>query len=224
MAYPSGLYRFNITASTIGGEQIVHTVWMRRDGTGALDPTGLQSLADRVRDRWTETVNGGSGMPAGLAAHLYTATEYQKVSAYSVDSAGRATAQAESSFATGVKGTATAALPAQCALVTTLLTAQPGRSGRGRLYLGGLGVSLLTASGRADFTKVGAIADAMGGFYTRLRNDTLQNDTFRPVVVSPTKTASYKITSVAVGDVIDTMRSRRNGLVENKDSTVVDAT
>ncbi len=223
MPYPDKLYRFNITGTVPGGDQQVHTVWMRADPATATAGV-LQGLTDRVRDKWAETINGGTGLPLGLATKLAAETVYTSVSGYSVDAFGRATTQAEALFAAGVKGTATSAVPPQVALVVTLLTARPGRSGRGRLFLGGFAGSNVLTSGRYAPAARDAVADAMAGFYTRLRDLQGTADLFRPVVVSPTLGDSFKISKIAVGDVFDTMRSRRNALVEAKVSRVVDAT
>lgn len=222
MPYPANVGRFNITARLSEGEVMVHTLWMRQDAP-SFTVSNLQGLTDRVRDRWSEVILGGTGLPAGLQTRLHTECTYTKVSGYAVDSLGKATDQAESLFAAGVKGTATGTMPPQCALVITLNTARPGRSGRGRLYAGALSSAQLAASGRILPSARDAFADALAGFYTRLRNDPNMIDAFRPVVVSPTRGESYKIDSIAVGDVIDTMRSRRNSLAEAKVSRVVDA-
>lgn len=223
MPYPSRLTRCNINASLTGGEIMVHTVWLQRDLTvpGA---TSLQTLADRVRDSWTVAMNGGGAVAQGVRVHLAASTVYQNVTAYSVDAAGRATNQAVSSF-TGVTGTSTgSALPPQCALVVSLLTGRPGRSGRGRLYLGGLSAGNLTTTGRLDPQTRGQILASMAQFYVQVRSTNNADDSDRPVVVSPTRTEAYKIKAVGIGDVYDTMRSRRNRLTEARIQAVVDAT
>jgi hypothetical protein len=215
------LSRFNITAQVANGEQLVHTVWMQRDST-VIGPRSLQALTDKVRDQWSSTILGGTGLPGGIAARLYTQTKYIKVSGYTVNEQGRATEQAESQFANQPSGGAAAALPAQTALVVTLLTNQPGRSGRGRLYLGGLGVSNLDATGLVTAANTLLIANALAGFYVRLRDNVADDDSHRPVVVSPTTGAANKIIRVQVGNVPDTMRSRRASLLESRSSSDVD--
>ena len=224
MAYPDRLWRCNIVATMAGGEQIVHTVWMRADPTSLITPGATQAVANVVRDEWAKTINGFTGGPVALAARFASHLVYQRVTAYKVDAAGRATEQAEAAFAAnGVKGTGTGSLPPQVALCVTLQTRRPGRSGRGRLYLGALAGTMLTTSGRLPTTDRTPFADGLGGFYTRLRDNPNAPDVVRPVVVSPTLTDSFKITGIAIGDVYDTMRSRRSELVEDKTTRVVDA-
>jgi hypothetical protein len=216
MAYPPRLFRCNISANLQGGEIMVHTVWMRTDTIEFGSIPNVQAVADRVRDHWSTTIIGGTGLPTGLASSLYTGTVYTKVSAYKVDAAGRSTAQAESQFAATVKGTGTQALPPQIAVVGTLLTDRPGRSGRGRIYLGGFDKLVVDPTGRIAAGSRNQIAQALGGFYRRLRDTPYETDKIRPVVVSPTLTDAFKVTRIAVGDVADTQRNRRNALVEAK--------
>lgn len=223
MAYPDKLARFNINASIVGGEVMVHTVWLRRDTDGFGNNADLQTMADKVRDDWAKSIGGFTGGPPGLGGYLHNATTYTSVDAYAVDAAGHATQQAESLFAAGVTGEQTNALPPQNAVVVTLKTSRPGRSGRGRLYLGGFGTNILAPTGRLSTVARDAFAANLAGFYTRLRDLPLQGDGFRPVVVSPRLTQSFKIAGIEVGDVVDTMRSRRSDLLESRKSAVVDA-
>jgi hypothetical protein len=62
----------------------------------------------------------------------------------------------------------------------------------------------------------------MASFYVQLRSVNNAPDVMRPVVVSPTTTSARKITRVQVGNVIDTMRSRRGKLVESRIARPVD--
>jgi hypothetical protein len=223
MAYPSRLFRCNITATT-PGEQIVNTVWMRTDATAFAAGADAQLVADRVRDKWTQLITGGLPNTTPAAAGLFAnTTQWTTVSAYAVNATGHSVAQAEAVFGATVKGSAANALPPQNALVVTLLTARPGRSGRGRMFLGGLSTAILGSNGRLPAAQSAEVAQQMGEFYKSLRDSPFQNDIIRPVVVSPTLTDSFKIERVQVGDVMDTMRSRRGKLVEARAAYDVDA-
>jgi hypothetical protein len=219
---PEGIVRCNINASLQTGEIMVHTVHMRKD-TSAFLPVDLQSVADKVRDEWTRTINADTGDPVGIGNKLTTSCQYLNVTAYLIGPLGKAVAQAEAAFAATVKGQGTSHLPPQLALVVTLLTNRSGRSGRGRIYLGGLQAATNGTDGRVSAANRTIFVQALSGFYTRLRDLPFANDQIRPVVVSPTTTSSAKITKVSVGDVIDTMRSRRNALVEAKEFATVDS-
>jgi hypothetical protein len=203
---------------------LVNTVWMRADQPQLLTDTALQACANRVRDHWHAFIDSGINGSVPQHSTFATTTVWQKVTAYKVDTAGKAVAQREAAFSAAIKGSQASALPPQCAIVVTTLTNTPGRRGRGRFFLGGLAASFVTSEGRLTTGKRDQLATAMGQFYTGLRDTPNQGDLLRPVVVSPTAGDSHKITRVQVGDVYDTMRSRRNKLVEQKASFVVDAT
>ena len=64
---------------------------------------------------------------------------------------------------------------------------------------------------------------ALAAFYVAVRSDPNDGDSFRPVVVSPTKNQARKITAVSVGDLFDVMQSRRKSLREVRATGVVDA-
>lgn len=224
MAYPDRIWRCNIVGETQGGEQLVHTVWMRADGSAVIGPAATQTIANKVRDRWQHAVLTGHTSGGPLATRLHTGTRYTRVSAYRVNAQGLASDQAEALFDPAtVKGSVTRALPPQCALVVTLQTSKPGRSGRGRLYLGGLGDFILGNDGRVPAGHRDLMSDTMATFYTSLRDENMLPDVVRPVVVSNRQSDSYKVTKVAIGDVFDTQRRRRASLVESKAVRVVDA-
>jgi hypothetical protein len=222
MAYTDRLSRFNVTG-VINGEIAVNTIWLRND-SGTFGPGGsLETQTNKVRDEWKRLIEGGAGLPVGIAPFIWTGCTYNEVQGYRVDAAGRATEQFQAAFPAGVKGQGADALPLHNALCITLKTNQPGRSGRGRLFMGPLVQSMLVSNGRINLQARDEIAKAFAGFYTRLRDVGAAQDAFRPVIASRTKTDAYKITSVSVGDYVDTMRSRRSALVENRQSEVVDA-
>lgn len=108
------------------------------------------------------------------------------------------------------------ALPADCALVVSLRTAFPQRSGRGRFYLPQPAVSAVTATGRvqADVTNdlVIALFAAWGGYDTGVD---------RPVIYSPTFRLTRPITSFNIGDLFDTQRRRENKVTEVRSSSAM---
>lgn len=223
MPYPSGVARFNITGSLAGGEQIVHSLWMKPDGTAALGGDYLQAMTDKVRDEWAKTMVGPGGTIPPLAGFLSSGTRYTAVSGYLVDALGKATAQSEATFATPPAGSVSSTAPPSIAICVTLHTNKPGRTGRGRLYLGGLSNSLVGAEGRFSNVPQGELVATMTDFYKRLRDSPFSGDPYRPVVVSRTRGEAHKIVKVSIGDVFDTMRSRRTSLKEARQSGVVDA-
>ncbi len=222
MPYPAGVYRCNINAALAEGEIMTNTVWIRPDSFDAVT-INAQQVANRVRDKWAAFILTGQGGALPQQARFADTTQWRDVVAYKVDALGRATEQAVANFDATVKGNAASRLPAQLAIVGTLFTARAGRSGRGRIFLGGLGIGGLAQSGRFAPGTRDALLPALGEFYKGLRDSTTSPDIMRPVVVSPTLGDSFKITRVGMGDVYDTMRSRRNKLIEQRATTVVDA-
>jgi hypothetical protein len=134
---------------------------------------------------------------------------------------GRAKAAATVAIPGTITGTSLSALPTSLALVATLRTAVPSRSSRGRIFLGGLGQSMLTGAGRVDPDKARSIAFGLARFYKAIRDDNNSLDRYQAVVYSPTLNRGEKITSVSVGDVWDNMSSRRASLTESRVSAGV---
>lgn len=221
MPYAPRLFRCNINAST-PGEVVVNTVWIQADEVVNSFVTP-QRIADQVRNKWAEMVltGIGPGLSSPLASYFANGTKFTSVDVYAVNALGKATDQAQAIFAANVKGTGSQAMPPQCAIVTTLLTGAPGRSARGRLFLGGLS-TFLDAEGRILPAAQQVLVNNMGGFYKALRDEPENVDDFRPVVASPTTGTARKITRVQVGNVVDTMRSRRGKLVEARLAVSVD--
>jgi len=221
MPYPSPIFRCNINA-VINGDSMVHTVWMKSDPTVIQERTPTQ-IAEKVRDTWQKYILGGNNGSTSMTSRYSNTTIWSNVQAYQLDVDGKATDLGEAPFPSTVKGAGTTTLPGQVALCVTLLTGGAGRSRRGRLYLGGFGATnMLETNGRVIAGATQAVADNIAKFYTELRNEN-GGDLYRPVVVSPTLGIARKITSVQVGDVWDTMRSRRKARGEARVGAVVDA-
>lgn len=114
-------------------------------------------------------------------------------------------------------GSSTAgALPNQCAIVVSKQTGFAGSRNRGRMFLPPPGVGALTASGRLSSTALTALAAGMTAF-----KNSIAGDGFTLVLVSPSQSANTVITTLRIGDVIDTMRSRRNALAETYTNVAV---
>jgi hypothetical protein len=106
-------------------------------------------------------------------------------------------------------------LPFQCASGVSWRTAMATRSGRGRMYLPPLAVSTLD-TGRLSSAAVSTIIDAVGQL-----TDSLDGGGLALVLLNRTTLATTAVTSVDVGNVIDTQRRRRNKLVEVRVSSPV---
>ena len=105
---------------------------------------------------------------------------------------------------------ATESLPFQCAAAVSWRTALATRAGRGRFYAPSLAVAFV-ADGRMTSAAQTALLTGAQGMATALSGAGLSL-----VLYSRTTHATQVITSVDVGDVIDTQRRRRNKLVESR--------
>lgn len=111
-------------------------------------------------------------------------------------------------FADAGAGTG-ASTPNQCAIVVSKQTGFAGSRNRGRMYLPPPGTSSLTSAGRLSATALTGLSNGITAW-----KNSLVGDGFTPVLVSPSQNANVVITTLRIGNVIDTMRSRRNSLVE----------
>lgn len=220
MPYPPRLWRCNINAAT-PGEQIVNTLWVQQDLASAA-PFSTQQVADRVRDSWNKFILGGNDGSLAVQNMFAGTTDWTSIGAYKVDALGKSTEQAEATFGPLCVGSASNAMPPQIAVCMTTLTGAPGRSQRGRMFLGGLGRDQLTSAGRMTAVDSQRLSDSFAKFMIAVRSDALDPDEIRPVVVSPTKTQARKITQVSCGDLYDVIRSRRKSLREQRTLAVVD--
>jgi hypothetical protein len=102
-------------------------------------------------------------------------------------------------------------MPPQVAEVVTIHTIVPGRSGRGRFYLPPLGTATGTAGGRMNTVNRDSLAT---GFATYVSDLQAASVPVQVGVYSRKLHAFSGSTNIAVGDVFDTQRGRRNSLVE----------
>src|SRR5690606_33116580 len=103
-------------------------------------------------------------------------------------------------------------LPFQCAPVVTLRTATLSRAGRGRFYAPSLAVDQVEA-GRMTTAARDTLADAAEDLVQGL---TAGGGTL--VIYHRSAGTVTPVTSLDVGDVIDTQRRRRNKLIEARTS------
>ena len=106
-------------------------------------------------------------------------------------------------------------LPCQITPVVSLRTNQATRAGRGRFYAPSPAVDT-QVQGRMGATAQGHLADAAEDMFASLVGDGLT-----PVLYSRTTFTTNQITSLDVGDVLDTQRRRRSKLVESRVSRLV---
>jgi exosome complex RNA-binding protein Csl4 len=222
MPAPSGLRKAVINASLNEGEIMAHNIYYR--DVSALASYDLQDHANQIKTAWMTALtvnNGGTSLQAGM----HTTTRYTDVKLYEIDEVtGRTSDLAQSAFPVEAVGQATAALPNQIAVAVTLETGQPGRTKRGRFYLGGItSANVVAATGRLQPGNTLAYSRIIAQFLEQSRDQANTTDAFRAVVYSRVNQSTLPITRVSIGDVFDTQRRRRNGLVEARQGFDVNA-
>lgn len=126
----------------------------------------------------------------------------------------------ESQLTTPGAGTGTGTShPPQTAIVLSMRSNTPGQSGRGRLYWPALSVDL-DSNFQVFDPSPADLATAWQGYLTAIAGIIRDNAGLFPwttvslAVASITKLSQARVTRLEVGNVLDTQRRRRSGLVE----------
>lgn len=191
-----------------GAEIWTCSLHFRYDDGITINDTLLQGVANAVRTD-TQTWFGVGG--TGLASN----TSFTRVDVYDIRANGKAVQQAFAEATATTTGQGTGVLPNQCTVVCSLRTGLPGRSRRGRLYLPTLAVPIEQGSlmGTTLQTSIATAAESwLDGFTALLVSAT----TFRLCIASGVGNgANTPVTSIQIGQVVDTQRRRSNALSEN---------
>ncbi len=223
MPVPNNVVRVNIRATVGPSEEIVHTLHFVRVNTTATEDPTLQQIANEVRNRWQDILTVFAVDGSTLASLLRTDLLYKTVDAYALSPAGLATSQAQALFAGTAKGSSSQVpLPPEVALVVSLKTEMPGRSGRGRLYMGGFDKDALFTGGLVKPVVQDTVVQALATFGNTMKMPTgAGTDRLNWVVLSRTKTMVNRIVETRVGDLWDVQRRRQNALFETFDTAPI---
>lgn len=218
MAIPAGMFyvRWVFTLTSQGVPTDVATFGLYFVSSSGTGTPPLDGLAEMARDAW-------NGNDVSTPSWYSTAASGMNVDAYSLDTAGHATGKGSAAFSGGDSwvGTGTTGLPWQDAVVVGTYGYNPSgfvadrARKRGRFYLPPMAEAVLDQDGTLDgSTQTGLLAGA-AGFVADLGSTAVGAWNFVPHVLSKTGGASYEITYVRLGQVVDTQRRRRNKLPEN---------
>lgn len=149
---------------------------------------------------------------------------YTKCTGYQIELDGHASLVAERTE-TGAAGAAPGqTAPNQTALVVSLKTDTAGRSGRGRIYLPFLAPVFDGVQDKLDHTVITPIGVKFTVFLNAVDGLSVGAGDQYPIAIQsrasgagvvPARAASYaQVTHLAIGDVADTQRRRRNKVVE----------
>lgn len=213
MALPHRVARVVLSGTMFGGAEIWSTGFYMGSETGDAPPTTNQGAAD-IGAAWATFFS----LTANRISTNYKFTQC-KVVMLGVDGKtlpDTAVYWSPPSEVTG--GSGTNVLPPQNSLAVTLTNSLPrGLATKGRMYLPGIAVGVNT-SGKVDTLTVGTISDNLKIFFDSITNDA--DTPGRPVLMSIGNSLQLRpgavrnVTTIKVGDVIDTQRRRRNGLDE----------
>lgn len=214
MVYAHTVNRITLSGTMFGGAEEWSTgFFLGQEGSNATQMT--QAGLDQIRDAWAAFMTN---------ALSWVSNQYSFVQAKSalIDDTGHTILDSVmySYPGSSVTGAGTSQwLPPQCSLVVTLLSDRPrGKASKGRMYLpgycGGIG-----SNGKADGAVTNAIANNLKTFFDSFADDADVPDQLilaaKGTGPVPGLTAQNDyVETIRVGDVIDTQRRRRNGLVE----------
>lgn len=216
--------RVTLSGHMFGGAEEWSTgFYIGQEGADAQLPD--QATANAIATAWAAFfTNQGS-----YVANSYTA-ELVKLASVGIDGKSSSADTIYANMPAGTAGTKTTNFPPQNALVATLTGPNVrGLASKGRMYLPGI-VAPVQPDGHIDLTTVGTIATNVQTFLKAV--DAITSTPDRLILASHgqlTKSADGKhwipkvggigpvnkpVTGCKVGNVYDTQRRRRNGLVE----------
>lgn len=161
---------------------------------------------------WATAVFDAVQGNAVLMTALSTACTLERVDAYYYQSEGPAF-EVGASTQSSVAGTGGASKTPQTAVVASLLTAQAGRSFRGRIYWPALGVPIQTTDLRISASLLEDLAEAFATLIAEV-NTTAPLPGQLVSIYSQTRDLMTPVISARVGNVLDTQRRRRESMVE----------
>lgn len=208
MVYPVSFLRLAVIGTLYGTETFTYSLSLRPDFDAPDFPPSVvpQGVIDAVVDFHTDPQHSLTGTAAALTM----------IKLNEIGPNGRYANQGETvqhEFETPVPGVGVSIHPPQTAVAVTLRTAKRrGRAHAGRFYVPMLGQSV-GSDGRMTNGSQFGLAAAATAFLDELQTALAG---YRVAVLSNIGTGEVEsVTHVAVGRVVDTMRSRRTSLDED---------
>lgn len=182
------------------------------DGGGAVtSPTDLQTWANNAAD----FLDAADVEQASISAIMSTLVDADRVDIYAYGPTGGALAVAGADCA--MSGTGAVESPFQVAVCVSLLTDRPGASYRGRMYWPACGASV---NSNGTYSEAPQLAPDFAELLVGLGNID-GTSTAILGVYSPTANVVTPVTSVRVGNVLDTQRRRRDQVPESYTSAAI---
>lgn len=220
--YAHNVVRVTLSGTMFNGSEEWSTgFFLGEEGADAPDPT--QQTADDIRDAF-------AAFFVHLDSKISSSYRFTQAKVAKLDDNGKTIdGTVFYSYPAAITAGATngGLLPPQCALVVTLLSDRPrGKASKGRMYLPGIAPNIDINTGKVQASHITGIANNMKTFFDALANDAdipgeliLAAKSSGVMNVNPAQ--NDYVETIRVGDVIDTQRRRRNGLVETYTSLVL---
>jgi len=221
MVYAHTVNRITLSGTMWGGAEEWSTgFFLGQEGADASELS--QAGLDQIRDAWAVYFQHGLS---------WTSNQYRFLQAKSalIDATGHTILDSvKYSYVGGnvVGGATSGHFPSQCSLVVTLMSDRPrGKASKGRMYLPGIAGGV-NGGGKLDSDRVGSIATNLKTFFDSFASDADVPDQLilaaKGTGPVPALTAQNDfVETIKVGDVVDTQRRRRNGLVESYTTKVL---
>lgn len=207
-------FRMVVDGSLPGAERWSCGINFLSDGI----PPTQAALSGAAEDMLTR-LKGATAGATTLRQLLSTAGSIDVVRLYWYSGVGSPAAMVGQSTGAAQPGLLTVNLPNQCSRVHSLLTGIPGKRTRGRFYWPNV-TSTANSSGRDSSVSTSTatnVAIELGA----LALLTPQAGVKRPAVVSVAGGLVTPVTSLSIGNVIDTQRRRRDAIVEAYSTVLV---
>lgn len=178
--------------------------------TARVGPTGSE-------ENWGASEQAATGdivhtLLVALKAYQNNDFRWTSVKQAPVDSLGKTIGTASTfTFTAPATGAGTAGLPAQCAVAVSSRANIVGRSGRGRFYVPALADTLLASDGSISGTPKGNMTTAFKAFIDSMQGviGGLSLNRALYVVTSAGKATAVRPAEVRVGNLVDTIGTRR---------------
>lgn len=201
MAFPSSFLRTTLKWTLPSGEVANTTVaWRPSSALVSLDEATADAFETRLLAAWT-----------ALKSKYPINTKYVGMSVSWISTTGTTLSRIDRPE-TPVPGTdSSPPLPNEVAIVVSLRTATAGRRTRGRMFFPAPVGPWITDDAVWNATFVNLLKATVADM---LQDVTVGSEVFTPVVASATGGLLTAVTAVAVGNVPDAQRRRRDGQVE----------
>lgn len=201
-------YRLSIVG-TLGASPEVFSTGCAYVATG---PPPTQGALNAWADAAMIVMSGSNAGAVWFRGNISVSSYITNVRIYYYPSVGAPATLGAISTPASASGSGATVHPPQCATVVTLQTGIPGASYRGRMYVPMLAGSIGSGLTRTDLsastaTNFASLLEVLGS----TASGGLADD---PAVVSAAAGAVTPVTSVRIGNVVDTQRRRRDALNE----------